>query len=381
MPARRPYLKLLLGSDAGVHRLLLYWAVGLAMYIVSLAMLWTEAQLGVAPVRPVAWLTAAALLGSAVAYAVIRANVRLRLPAPLINIAQSIWAMACVVCAYALLGPMRAVTLSILVVVLVFGGFSATTRQLRAICATTIVLLGLTMALMARAEPDRYPPVEEVVNFVTGSAMLVAVAFLAELLSRLRRQLKLRGRELADALARIQDMATHDELTRLANRRHMSQALRDETGRRDRSGEALCVAVIDLDHFKAVNDTLGHAAGDLVLQQFAQRAQACVRQGDVLARWGGEEFLLVMPDTRLDAALVALARLRERLARPEPWTACPAARVTFSAGLTLQRHPQTLEAAVHAADEALYRAKAAGRDRIEVQGTEAEPVGGDTIAL
>jgi diguanylate cyclase len=364
MPPYRPLMQHLLGADANVHRLLLYWAIGLGLYAVSLSMLWTEASLGVAPRGPVAWLTAASLAGITVAYAAIRASVRLRLSSPLINTAQSLYAMVCVIGAYALLGPMRAVTLSILVVVLVFGGFSATRRQLRLMCAATITLLGLTMAHMSRVEPERYPPLEEAVNFVTGGAMLISVAFLAELLSRLRRKLKLRTRELADALARIQDMATHDELTQLANRRQMSQVLADETARRDRSGDPLCVAVIDIDHFKRINDMLGHGAGDTVLRQFAQQAQTCVRRGDVLARWGGEEFLLLLPRTRVDAAQTVLERMRMRGHQSACSQASAAGPVTFSAGVTESPAGEAIELAIERADKAMYRAKRNGRDRV-----------------
>lgn len=364
MPSHRSLIQHLRGSEASVHRLLLYWAVGLALYAVSLTMLWTEAALGVAAPRRVAWLTAASLAGAAIAYVVIRVSVRLRLSSALINTSQSLYAMACVICAYALVGPMRAVTLSILVVIMVFGGFSATQRQLRAMCAATIALLGLTMAYMSRTEPERYPPLEEMVNFVIGSAMLIGVAFLAELLSRLRRNLKLRTQELAEALARIQDMATHDELTQLANRRRMLQALLDEAGRRDRTGEPLCVAVIDLDHFKRINDTLGHGAGDAVLQQFAQQAQACVRGGDVLARWGGEEFLLLLPRTGIQAAQMVLERMRMQ-AHLTPFSHLgTAGPITFSAGVAESPVGENTELAIERADKAMYRAKREGRDRV-----------------
>ena len=354
----------MLGSDAGVRRLLLYWTVGLALYTVSLAMLWCAAALGVAPLRPVAWLSAASVLGAGVAYAAIRASARLRLSPTLINTVQSTYAMACVIAAYALLGPMRGVTISILTVVLVFGGFSSTPRQLRATCIVTVTMLGLTMLWMSLTEPERYPPHEEMVNFIMASAMLAAVTYLAGMLSRLRRELKLRRQELADALARIQDMATHDELTQLANRRKMLLALAEEAARRDRSGQTLCVAVIDLDHFKRINDTLGHAAGDAALRQFAEQAQACVRRGDLLARWGGEEFLVLLPCTDIDAAQVVLERIRTRgraIAARDPGAAIA---VTFSAGVAESPVGEAVELAIERADVAMYRAKREGRDRV-----------------
>lgn len=358
MPSRRSLSQCLLGSDAGVRRLLLYWSAGLALYTVSLAMLWCAAALGVAPLRPVAWLSVASVLGAGVAYATIRASVRLHLSPTLINTLQSTYAMACVIAAYALLGPMRGFTISILTVVLVFGGFSSTPRQLRAICIVTVTMLGLTMLSMSLTESERYLPQEEMVNFIMASAMLAAVTCLAGMLSRLRRELKLRRQELADALARIQDRATHDELTQLANRRKMLLALAEEAARRDRSGQTLCVAVIDLDHVKRINDTLGDAA----LRQFAEQAQACVRRGDLLARWGGEEFLVLLPRTDIDAAQVVLERIRTRgraIAARDPRGAIP---VTFSAGVAESPVGEAVELAIERADVAMYRAKREGRD-------------------
>ena len=364
MSSSRLFLQFVRGSDANVGRLLRYWVVGLALYAISLSTLWFESWAGVAPRREVIWLSAASLAGAGLAYAAIRASARLGLSTVLINTSQCLHAIACVIAAYGLLGPMRGVTLSILVVVLVFGGFSSTPRQMRAICLFTITLLGLTMLWMSHVDAKRYPPQEELAHFAIAASMLVAVAYLAELLSRLRTKLKAQTLGLAGALARIQHLATRDELTQLINRRHMADVMENEAARRDRSGAALCLAVIDIDHFKRVNDTLGHAAGDSVLRRFAEQALVTVRRSDVLARWGGEEFLLLLPATGITDAQALLERIRERVRESVRHGEGLISAVTFSAGLAESPAGESIDAAIERADQSMYRAKREGRDRI-----------------
>ncbi len=365
MALRRTFLRSLRSANAGVSRLLRYWSLGLGLYAVSLVMLWFQAWAGAAAVHDVVWLSAMSVTGATLAYAAIRASPRLGLPPGVINTGQSMWAIACIVGAYGALGPMRAVTLPILVVVLVFGGFSASPRQLRTMTVFAVALLCLTICWKATTDAARYPPLQELTHFVIGTAMLLTVSYLCSLLSRLRKQLKVRTRELADALERIQDIAGHDELTRLINRRQMLEVLAHESARRDRSGDSLCLALIDIDHFKAVNDSRGHAVGDLVLKEFAARALMAVRRSDILARWGGEEFLLLLPSTSLELALDVLERMRAQVVETavagDDGTR-PA--VTFSAGLVESPAGESVAAAIEIADKAMYRAKREGRDRI-----------------
>lgn len=358
---------MILGRDAGVRRLLHYWALGLALYVVSLSMLWFEVWMGEAPRREVIWLSAASVGGAALAYGLIRASVRLGLQPALLNNLQCVYAITCIICAYALVGPVRGVTLSILVVVLVFGGFSATPMQMRALCVYAVSLLGLTMLWKTQTEPARYPWTQELAHFVIAATMLTAAAYMAEMLSRLRRTLKQRAQELAAALDRIKDMARHDELTQLINRRQMTETLQQELARiqrGQRGGESACVAVIDIDHFKRVNDTLGHAAGDAVLRSFARHAQAAIRRHDTLARWGGEEFLLLLPMTAPQAASDVLERMRRQVHEAVRIDADPSLRVTFSAGLAQAVAGESVDATIERADAAMYRAKRDGRDRV-----------------
>jgi diguanylate cyclase (GGDEF)-like protein len=191
--------------------------------------------------------------------------------------------------------------------------------------------------------------------------------------SRSRRQLAMTVAEhVALALANIAlraelaQQALHDPLTGLHNRRHLEECLQHDVERVRRSGASLALALLDLDHFKSVNDRHGHEAGDAVLRQVAEALQASVRRGDLACRFGGEEFALVFPNLDLEIARDRLEELLDRIRALAPrlpgGTRIP---VTASAGLAaLPAHGSGIEDLFRAADEALYRAKAAGRDRV-----------------
>jgi len=162
-------------------------------------------------------------------------------------------------------------------------------------------------------------------------------------------------------------LARLDELTELPNRRYTGQLASDALSAALAQRQLLTFALLDLDRFKTINDRCGHAAGDHVLKEFAKIGRNCVRATDIFGRWGGEEFLLVMPDTTLDTALVVLERLRaEALAIVLPASGV-GLRVTLSAGLaTTEENVSSLDDIVARADTALYRAKNQGRDLVRI---------------
>ena len=171
-----------------------------------------------------------------------------------------------------------------------------------------------------------------------------------------------------------------DPLTGLHNRRFLAQNIDADVAQVVRRHEQhlragglppeeadLVFFLIDIDHFKQVNDEHGHAGGDAVLVQMRERLQQAFRQGDHLVRWGGEEFLLLLPDTPLEGACAVLERLRAQLAVGEVGQADMPVRITFSAGLVQVQSRETIESAIERADQAMYRAKNEGRDRIVVE--------------
>ncbi|HEU4974774.1 MAG TPA: diguanylate cyclase [Baekduia sp.] len=194
-----------------------------------------------------------------------------------------------------------------------------------------------------------------------------------ELVARIRTALRLRALrdELAERNAALEQLARTDVLTELANRRHADDVLRASVAHARRHQRDLCAVLVDIDHFKAVNDGHGHAAGDAVLREVARRLKAGLREEDLAARWGGEEFLLLLPET-IDATTVC-ERLRAAIAGDlvalDDGRRIP---VTASFGWACWTGEESGEALVARADAAMYGAKDGGRDR--VVGARPEPV-------
>ena len=164
----------------------------------------------------------------------------------------------------------------------------------------------------------------------------------------------------------MQDLAIWDDLTQVHNRRHLMEQMQAEHRKLARKPAPVCLALLDIDFFKNVNDQHGHAAGDEVLRRFAAAAKTIVRNTDLLGRWAGEEFMVMFPDTPSAQAEVALQRLRNHLNRMVLDDIAPGLKLSFSGGLVELARGEALEAAIERADQAMYRAKTAGRNRIEV---------------
>ncbi len=174
-----------------------------------------------------------------------------------------------------------------------------------------------------------------------------------------------RRRERA-ALSRIEHMAHYDATTGLPNRALLADRLEQEVARAHRSERAFALISFDLDGFKAVNDTWGHAAGDAALVLVAERSRQAVRASDTVGRQGGDEFLAILPETSLDGALHVAEKLRSALAEPYPLGA-GVARMSASVGIALfPAHGSVPAALQRAADAALYEAKRDGRNRVKV---------------
>jgi diguanylate cyclase (GGDEF)-like protein len=161
-----------------------------------------------------------------------------------------------------------------------------------------------------------------------------------------------------------------DELTSLPNRRAFMRRLEDEVARVQRYGFPMSFVLIDLDHFKDVNDEYGHAAGDEVLRVYSKNILSIFRHHDMVARYGGEEFAVLLPNTDADGAVRALNKVKKRAAETRWQTNGVMAHVpTFSAGVSLYKPGESTSAFIERADKALYRAKRLGRDRIELDMT------------
>ncbi len=185
--------------------------------------------------------------------------------------------------------------------------------------------------------------------------------------SKLRHQLSEKNGQLTESLERINELATHDELTGAFNRRRFMEMLAEERERAARTGEPFCVAIFDLDHFKSINDRFGHLAGDQVLQAFCELARGGQRATDRFARYGGEEFVLLMPVTTPAASAAQAVERVRRATEQHDWQAvAPRHPVTTSAGVAAWRQGETVQELLARADAALYEAKNGGRNRCVV---------------
>lgn len=177
--------------------------------------------------------------------------------------------------------------------------------------------------------------------------------------------LEQRAHELAVAHESMRRLATYDDLTGLVNRRHMTLLLQHQAQmHRDGSG-AFSIALIDLDHFKQINDAWSHAVGDEVLQGFAKVARHALHDTDIIARWGGEEFLILLPHKPDRTPADSLDRLRRQLADTPIAPGVPGLRLNFSGGISEHRPDEAIEQTIDRADRGLYQAKADGRGRTE----------------
>jgi diguanylate cyclase (GGDEF)-like protein len=255
--------------------------------------------------------------------------------------------------------------LCVLFLIFEFGALRMTSRQ--ATIVWTLTTMGLAPIFLLTSTPIGMPvatPIERLAALLCYVLTIGQCAFLGLYGSSLRNMLYKRGFELKEAYKRIEELAELDELTGSFNRRCIMRMLDDEIARAQRIHAPCSIALIDLDWFKRVNDAYGHPTGDEVLRTFAITVFANIRNIDRFGRYGGEEFLLVLPDTPNDAAARILDRLRAIIADLD-WSAfSPGMRVTISAGVATLRPDESEDTFLARADGALYAAKGRGRNRI-----------------
>lgn len=199
-------------------------------------------------------------------------------------------------------------------------------------------------------------------------AVRLAATILAGEIARQRAEAAVKARE-----AHLHELAITDPLTGLFNRGECVRLGRQEIERARRYNRPFSLAILDLDHFKRINDTRGHAAGDDVLREAAQRMLACMREADHLCRIGSEEFAILMPETDLAGARLALQKVAEAIAQAPFALESSELRVTASAGVAQWGPGETLDMLMHRADQALYEAKAKGRNRVEAAAAPPSP--------
>jgi diguanylate cyclase (GGDEF)-like protein len=253
------------------------------------------------------------------------------------------------------------------VLFIIFGVAALRLTPLHAAIAWTGTALGVAPIFLLTRIPIGMPVATAAERLAAALCFIFTIgqcAFVGLYGDSLRKKLYNRGVELNEAYKRIEELAELDELTGSFNRRCIMRMLDDEIARAHRAKTPCSIALIDLDWFKRINDAYGHPTGDEVLRAFAITIFANIRNIDRFGRYGGEEFLLVLPDTPGDDAARILDRLRTIIADLD-WSAfSPGMRVTISAGVAMLNPNETPDTFLARADSALYAAKARGRNRI-----------------
>lgn len=201
--------------------------------------------------------------------------------------------------------------------------------------------------------------------------ILLWFAFFGGFISSLRNRLRKKYKELEAARKIIEKQAQTDELTQLFNRRHAREVMKTQKKKADEGSHHFSIAMIDLDHFKLVNDRFGHEIGDEVLRQFSTLCENLLRAedqfaalGSTLARYGGEEFIIILPSTNSEETLTCINRIR--LAMKDISIPGTNSRITFSAGVALHQKGEGVDSLIKRTDQALYKAKSEGRNRVSV---------------
>jgi diguanylate cyclase (GGDEF)-like protein len=256
------------------------------------------------------------------------------------------------------------------VVAMFLGGIGTALFWLAMSCAAVLTIHAVSAAGVA---PPVHPVQDmEMLHLLCDLGLYVVVVVFVLLFELTKTQGFIK---LEQALKIINELAIRDELTGSHNRRHLIRLIENEKERTARLGSLFCLCLLDIDHFKRINDTYGHLAGDAVLREFAATVQRQIRDSDSFGRYGGEEFLLMLPETSAEEAMALAERVRANIAGlgfPE----LPDLAVTVSIGIAEFRTGEPISQTVARADEALYQAKASGRNRVVRYGQAAESAAG-----
>lgn len=296
-------------------------------------------------------------------YALFRSGLNLRFSDPSLTTEQVAAAILFLAYISYHAGPAREALTLFYPVAMLFGVLRLNAARLMVLALLALGAHGVVLQLAYARDPAM-----EVRAALTEFAVLMVVlpwfAVMGGYVNRLRVRLAESHHELRQALERIEQIAVRDELTGIYNRRYLVEALERERSRAERIAEPFSVCLVDVDHFKSINDRFGHAAGDAVLRRLAQLVPAELRGVDLFGRLGGEEFLVIVPGTGREGAAACAERVRRRVAASVFPEVADGGRLTASIGVATYAAPEPADATLARADAALYQAKAAGRNRV-----------------
>jgi diguanylate cyclase (GGDEF)-like protein len=363
---------LVLGRPTHLRRHVLFALLSLQPYVVSVGVILHSVHLNLLS-ADMGWLLTTMSAASFVTFfALVRSGWSQRCADPVLTYPHAIVSIALCMAAYIVLGHHRANTMILIAQTIVLSMFRLRPAQVLSLGVFTVVMLFVCIVGLSLYDPMMYSPAAGAMHFVVAGSTLLTLSLIAKWVSDIRVRIGRQARELEEAVTTVKQMATNDMLTGVLNRRVMMDLAESELKLIERTNAPMCMALIDIDHFKQVNDQFGHHAGDVVLKGMAQHVQSQLRQVDKLARWGGEEFLLMLPRVSEAEAMAALERLRQSV-EAMAFVDHPHLQITFSAGVAKAQPGETLEHLMERADEALYDAKRQGRNRCLMASAELKP--------
>lgn len=287
-----------------------------------------------------------------------------KLKDPSLTLPLMLWATAVTMLTIYLTNDYRTLLLMFYLLCLIFGVFQLDWRYFIVVIITGILSYLLVIILLLKFHPSVIEFRNEIIVFYSFSVMAFCCAAVSIEMNNVRKHLRNKNLMLEEALRRIESLSITDELTGIKNRRFILGLLEQQRLLAERGLYAFSICMIDLDHFKEMNDEYGHIAGDEILKEIAKKISAEIRKIDYFARYGGEEFLLVLPFADLEQAKLIAERLRKFIEDSTFDEIRPNLKLTFSAGITEYHWPESIASVLGRADAALYVAKHAGRNQV-----------------
>lgn len=353
----------------------------LPSYVLALLVLYIGAWLNLFTIERAHAIAVVIAGGLGIFGALIWSGLTLQWRDPLVVLPQVLFSVVVVALSYQLIEISRGVAFMWLAVIVVYDMRRLPVKQVRFVIASATVLQLANSVSIWAANPNGPKLIDELLNLGCLALLLPTLTMVSTHARTLVKRRKQQNAEREKALQALNFLSVHDTLTGLHNRRHMLARLEQEARKTARFGVPFTVGVLDIDFFKRVNDQHGHAVGDAVLQRFAEIASSVFEPFETVARWGGEEFVVLMPGADGRSAYHRLHNLRAAIHQHDWGAVHPGLRITFSAGLATYRDG-SVEHLMEAADQALYAAKHAGRDRIspEFDHVDAPSLHGDALA-
>jgi len=339
--------------------------ISLAIYTFNLFLFYLAYQIGIIELQALYRFSVLLFVLVVILYIVLRTGLNLWMSDPSLTSIQM-----CVACLFVMYGiyyahEVRGIFFSMYILILLFGIFRLYTRQFLFISAFALLTCGADIVLLNIFRPQNINLKIEFFQWFGLAIVLISVSFIGGNISSIRRELSINRKKLQSSLTVIREMAIHDDLTGFYNRHHLMDLIDSENNRSDRTGSVYSLVMMDIDKFKNINDAYGHQTGDQVLRTFAAIIRSILRKTDFCGRYGGEEFLIVLTQTDIQAAKVFAERICNCVENSFFPCLGPDSRVTVSIGLTEYRMQEDIEKTISRADELLYKAKKGGRNRVE----------------